>query len=320
MRTTIGPETKVSRTCRSLAGFFKKWWVRYVLGPVVVSAPPGLVFAYLRFPQVKEAFSSILSQPAIDVVSSYEIGIFVGAVLYVYALTVIYGAVQGCAAKSDEIDYTGLLSLFETLERVVGAKAERFEAALRKVEKEGQNPAGENVFLRITQPDQQIALLTEGLKAFFDAVDREGVSFRVTVAAIEGGIPVEWFYFSPSTDPPRTPIEVLHSPNSAIIKCCKIKDLVIVEDLRKEVQKGEGASYACSDPKNVEEGSLVCYPVLAGKLDEIPYVITIVADKRRYFRDRKSGLYKWMFKRFALRVRLEHYLLALKERVTKHGP
>jgi hypothetical protein len=157
--------------------------------------------------------------------------------------------------------------------------------------------------------------LAQGLHAFFGAIDSADIEFKVTVVTVDDqGKPTDWMYFVPDSDPPRTPISVLRSEWSAICRAVARRDIVVVEDIRAEAAKGVQGSYACEDAGSVEEGSLVCYPVFDLRSATTPYAITVVADKKKYFVERKSPIYQWTLKRFALRIRLEHYLLLLKQK------
>lgn len=69
--------------------------------------------------------------------------------------------------------------------------------------------------------------------------------------------------------------------------------------------------------KHMKKAHYYGYPVIHHYSDLIPYVITVVADKKNYFKIEKKKLYKWIFKHFAMRMGLEHSLLMLKNEVRK---
>ena len=316
MRSTLSEASWRSKACKKLTPIFEKWWARYIFGPLLVSIPPALALGYLRLPKVRAYLDGILPVPLGSFLATHEVQLFFLAVFWSYALVALYGAVQGCAKASEEIDTVGLLALFETIEKVVGAKADRFEAATRTL---AANASAGDVFSVITQPDQQIALLGAGLHGFFESLEKE-VAFKVSIAAITDGKPTEWFYYAPPSDPPRTSIETLRRPESAICQAVRRKDLVIVEDFHEELRKGsEKARYVTENTNDCDEGSLLCYPLLRGKSGKIPLVVTVVADRKGYFSHKKRQLYIWILKRFAVRMQLELHLQSLKERVAPHA-
>lgn len=314
MRSSITHEGFLQKICIKLAKIFEQWWAKYIIGPLIVSAPPGLVFGFYQYESIHEKLPEWL----VSYFTTNQFTIIILTPLYVYLLTVIYGAIQGCSQSNDEIDTKGLLSLFDTLEKVVGSKAKRFDNVLWGLETGESHADPATIFLEITQPSQQIALLAEGLHGFFDAIDTSGVSFKVTIASIEGNLPVEWFYYAPECEPPRTPFEVLQQPNSAICRSIKTRRMVVIEDFKSEAEKGDEGFYAVGDGDEIDHGSLICYPLFDPRRGVVPYVLTVVANKKKYFLKRKRPIYQWVVERFVVRMKLEHHLEALKNKASEN--
>lgn len=106
----------------------------------------------------------------------------------------------------------------------------------------------------------------------------------------------------------------LQSPESTICHCIKSRHIVIVEDVKAEIQKGAGRRYV-PGPDVSSDGSQLCYPMMHHYTDSIPYVIAIAVDRRGYFRPKQRPLYEWIIEHFAVRLGLEQSLLIIKERV-----
>ncbi|MET0028513.1 MAG: hypothetical protein ABW101_12850 [Candidatus Thiodiazotropha sp.] len=314
MRSSLSHESRSQKFFKSLARFLEKWWARYILGPLIVSAPPSLLLAFYKF----ESIHAKLPEAIVKFFIENQFSSLVFAALYIYILTVIYGVIQGFSQGNDEIDTKGLLSLFDTLEKVVGSKAKRFDNVLWGLENGVSDSDPSAIFLEITQPSQQIALLAEGLHGFFDSIDTSGVSFKVTIALIEGGLPVEWYYYAPASEPPRTQMEVLQQPHSSICKAIKSRRMVVIEDFKAEAEKGGEGAYAVGDSAEIDNGSLICYPLLDPRRGVVPYVLTVVADKKKYFQKKKRPIYQWVVERFVVRMKLEHHLEALKNKASEY--
>jgi hypothetical protein len=314
MRSTISHRNRRVAICGYIADRLDKWWAKYVVGPLVITAVPSAVFGFYRYSEIHQKLPDFLVKFLLD----NQLFLLIFTAIYIYLLTVIYGMIRGCAKHHEEIGTAGLLSLFTTLERVVGAKASRFDRAVKQLEEDKITANPKELFLEITQPSQQIALLVEAFHGFFDVIDKSSVSFKVTMASIVDGVPVEWFYFAPQSQPPRTPIEVLQRPNSAISRAIAARRMVVVEDFKAEVAKRDNGSYIVKDGVASEDGSLICYPVLDPKRERIPYVLTVVADRKKYFLGVKKPFYEWVFERFVVRIKLEHHLEEIKMKVTDY--
>lgn len=318
MRRSLRDETRASLALSRFSGFLERWWVKFLIIPLLATAPPGILLLLLDLGVKPTGLGE--TQSLIDYLFEHPLRTVVSVSLYLIAWNALVAFAQNYGRGKEEIDVGGLLTLFEVLERVVGAKAERFGQHVKTADSLEQPVDGRRTFEAITQPEQQIALIASGLHGFFDAIDRQGVNFRVTVAEIIGGRPVGWFYYYPPSEPPRTPIAGLAERDSAISHCLKKKGVVVVESLADEAAKPAAErQYHPRDAEKDEDGSLVCYPILHPFSGTTPYVITIVADKKRYFLGRKRELYKWIFKHFAVRIGLEHSLLILKENVKIHA-
>jgi hypothetical protein len=160
--------------------------------------------------------------------------------------------------------------------------------------------------------------LAEGLHGFFDAIDKTDVSFKVTIASISDGVPIEWFYYTPQSEPPRTPMDVLQNPNSSICRAISTRRMVIIEDFKAEAEKGKDGYYAVESDAEIDNGSLICYPIFDPRRGTVPYVLTVVADKKKHFLKQKKPIYQWVVERFVVRIKLEHHLEELKQKAAEY--
>ncbi|MDT8387223.1 MAG: hypothetical protein RQ736_06890 [Thiogranum sp.] len=313
MRKLFVEEGFLGKTLKRLAQLIEKWWAKHFVIPSLTVVPAAAITYHIKDAVAisKQGHEESLLVTIHAYSADYPLLIIVSIALYLIIWNAIIAFIASYNKTEDGVDVEGLLTLFAVFEKIVGAKAKRFGACTRSIAKTDPSNASET-FKTITQPDQQIALLANGLHAFFDSIDNEGVSFKVTIAVVEDNMPVDWFYFYPDSEPPRTAIESIQDPGSSISYCLERKRLVVIEDCEKEAAKGEDRHYVPRLADEDEECSLICYPIIHHYTHTIPYVVTVVADKREYFKSSKRQFYTWIFNHFALRIGLEHSLLLIK--------
>jgi hypothetical protein len=227
--------------------------------------------------------------------------------------------VQHFATPKDPIDVDRVLALFESIEHVVGSKVDRFEAAVRQFHNGAVDPG--KVFLQITKPDQQIALLGEALFSFFSHVSQSDVDLKLSIVELKDGKPIDWFYHTPKANPPRSSMSVLQRRESAVCRAASQKRMIVVENLQQELRKSRSdRCYAADQNGDVANGSLVSYPLLLGKSGTVPIVITVVADQVGYFQSAKKSYYDWIFKHFTVRMQMEWRLLELRRKAETGEP
>lgn len=288
--------------------------MKFGVRPLVVTLPFSALALYYRFSDLQLSVNGEISSWLVDVLSQHMIIFLFAAATWAYFISLISAWFAHCAERGSAIDLPGLMGLYETFEQIVSAKEGRFRNALMELEKGRLKSDPSAIFLEITRPDQQIALLVMGLRGFFDSLAGNKVNFKVTLATIDGDVPVEWYFFDPGTDPPRTPIEVLRAPNSGIRRAVRTKGVVVIEDLVCEAGKGVDGLYVPDPERKVEDGSMLCYPICDPVRSKVPFVLSVVADRKKYFESAKAPLYEWTLSRFALRIRLEYHLHHLKEK------
>lgn len=325
MKVWHGERKWYTKAMQGTANFLDKLFVKHLLIPILHIVPVWFLLALMR----AKGGASTNGTPtngaptyfldAVDYIQSNTIFVSLCVALYLVVLHFLTTAPSKLSRPQGGVDIKGAMTLFQSLEHIVSGKAERFVQCANRACEPDSKISPDAVFMEITQPDQQIALLIQGIYTFFQALDTDDdVEFTVSVVAIENGEIQDWFYFWPHSAPPQTPIEELRQPDSTASHCLNSGRMVVIEDVDKEAQKGHSRRFRPNPGEEPSKwdggGSLVCYPVRHNKT--IPYVITIYADKKRYFLNKKKDLYKWVFRHFQVRMSLEHSLLILRNKVS----
>ena len=177
------------KLCCWLSEKMDYWWIKYFMLPLLQTLPPGcIVFAIDHEEQAKAAIDA--GSPAFDGIlkhiAAHPFLAFLAAALYLVLLNGIINIIREKSQDSDEIDSKGLLTLFEALEAIVGAKADRFGQFIKKLNNSTKKPL--EIFNSITKPDQQVALIATGLHGFLDAIDTVNVNFKVCIISVDDGL------------------------------------------------------------------------------------------------------------------------------------
>ena len=294
-----------------LVGKFDTWWIKSILIPLLSSVPPAVVYFYLRPPSLLQGAVPPPPSMVVNFIQNYPYLFAIAIPVYIVLVTSLVRFIETASKLDDELKSEHLVSLFDIFERVVGAEGARYGSYAK-----ASNPSGiasSAVFNEIIQPYQQIALLAEGIHTFFNVIDSKGAEIAVTVCAVEDGEPRDWVCYYPSSSPPNTEMEKLKGADSALTYCIKSKKMIIIEDLISEAKKDASQRhYVPRDNELDEHGSLICYPIIHTYTGgDVPYVITVVADRRRYFKKGRKRLYNWILKHFAVRMQLEHSLIKI---------
>jgi len=287
------------------------WKSVYIFKPVFVSILP-IVMAFYGTQPIHDRLAS-LAPSLTKFLDGNILNVCITASGLLFLMTILYGYISNKISENNNISDDALHGLLTVLKQVIGAKAERFQKHVRTLKKRGGGNAG-NTFHEITQPTQQIKLLAQAIQAFFETIDKENVNIKLGVASVRNdAIEDEWFYFAPPTYTPRTQPSELRDPTSTLSTCARKKTIVIIEDIKKEIKKTSKSRifFATINDTEIDEGSIICYPILdeGGK---VIYIISVSANKKDYFQHKKKAIYLNFFEHFALRIRLEHNLLLIK--------
>jgi hypothetical protein len=210
-----------------------------------------------------------------------------------------------------------LVDFLKILDHIVGKKFERFGTHLKQFAARRDVSATE-AFRTITQPDDQIRELVEGIWKYFELTKSDAdVDIRVALARM-GQEHIEAFEcFYPADPGPRSSVESLQSPESGFSTAKRTRRIVIVQDIYSEGRKKRGKRFVISRPHlEDEEGAMLCYPIEERHINAVPYVVSVCASKRGYFRNSEREKYEVILKRFAQRIVLEYCLKYIKEKAT----
>lgn len=291
--------------------FLERPYIRFGVAPLFLLGIPTLFFFYYTEEFVKNlVIKHDTSGYIVTFLDDYSVLVFVISILLLYLYNALPNIVSYFKDSISKLTVPMLLTLKECLEQVVISKADRFNTEVSKC-KDKPLEDGE-IFNAITNPKQQLIALTYALYEFLNGI-ADDIDFKVRIVQINDNTPVGWISHAPQHKPPHTDISVLQRADSAVNACLNSRSLEVIDDIEKEASKPRDSRYVMGHTNvDDEKGSLLCYPVAHSTTDCYPYVITVSADKP-YFREKEKELYRWILDQFALRIRLEHSLLILKE-------
>lgn len=323
MKTSLTQKRGLLKFAAFIGKRVDKWWAKALIVPLLTTVPLALFWGVYRFiPSGSVAGENDeVSSQILAFITKYSFWSVVIVIAYVTLVNAVVEYLRELATDNRGIDVASAFTLFAILEKVVEGKGQRFHDQVESIFGSKSVPSDGAVFREITRPDFQIRQLISGIHAFFETIDKRNASFCVSLARVEKGKIIGWAAHAPLSEPPKTSIALLNQCESAASQCIKKKKIIVVEDCEKEAAKKDAALYVPREGEEGEDRSLVCYPIvynLKGKASVI-YVISVVADVRKYFRPENRELYKWLFRHFAVRIVLEHSLMALKQAVTKQG-
>jgi hypothetical protein len=200
----------------------------------------------------------------------------------------------------------------------VASKNERFLDSAKRSLREKWKAA--KIFREITKPEQQIALLVYAIQGIFEFIYKQKVVIKVGLMEIKQNKPKEWFAFAPKDLPPKTGADVLSVPTSAIMRCIEYGDMLVIEDMKKEISKKNKNDRHCVKGLSLDNdnGSLITMPVYCPNTREPIYVLSIRANKSQVFRVHDKERFKWILQNlFLKRIVLEHHLMLMKEEAVR---
>jgi len=249
-------------------------------------------------------------------------------VLAGYAYTIIVMILQGIilpilqhlAEKLEPAsNIKDLLILRRAIELIVKAKKDRFSDAFRRLcNNEIKN---EQVFLNITKPEQQIAVIAEQLCITFEQLTLENVPRRKKshikvriLSVIDGNIDEDYYAIAPQDCIPVTPISELRHSDSTVSVCLKYKRMVFISDITEELKKTDRryrpTHQGITDDQDGDKGCLICYPVIQD--NKIIFIVCLSSCVDGLLTPKLKEFYKEILDQFASRITLEHRLLQLK--------
>lgn len=317
MRIPHGSNSKLDIFAKWLVRFYSSsWLIKFLLVPIVLSAPPTLIAACYSNKALKAfiktqapQFASFAAPIANDYVWLFVT--FIG--LYPIVLMSLGKEIHK-RAHSNGLNVEGLLSLINSLDQIVGAKNSRFSRF------SSSSTAGltkENAFCTITDPDKQIAEIIKEICLFFNATrtDAKKLSLiRVTLAVMTNGKIANLPVYYPSDEPIRASLQSLNAQKSAFLTAARTKKMVLIPDIAKELKRPKDKrKFVETENEEDNNGSIICYPVRCGS--SVPFVISVHCDEIGYFKNEFKDLYEHSLQRFALRMNVEYNLFVIKEKL-----
>lgn len=292
--------------------FFKSRLYKFIVA-LVVAVNGYLLFA-LSSDDQKLALQTNLGKVGGGIVDYSGIIVFISIFLG-GLISIFLGWLQEKVDKKNVIDRFAVV-LLETIESVVEEKRKRFAEAVHDLLQNNANqPTASTVFKNITQPEKQVKNIIKALEVCYKTLYPK-VYFKIALMEVENSNLKGWAYFLPYRARPNTPIDELKRSESAISQALVTKEIVIVEDVQKELKKSVGKKYIKGSTKSNENWSQLCYPIKSITSNEVIFIICIAAKEANFFYDKEEFLdsYKWLLDFFSSRLALEHSLAELKEK------
>lgn len=314
---------KIPKGKSSIANNCAKWahslyndsFVFKLIIGLIVATPPALTGALYGNESLKELIRNALPSYYQKIASfSHDYVLAINLVSFLWPIVLmIIGIEIVKRAQSNGLSVDGLLALINSLDIVVGNKSKRFNDHLRNV----KSLTKETVFETITNPNAQIEEIIREICSFFNATksDNKSTLIRVTLAVFEDDKIVKIPIYFPMDEPVKSSIVKLNEPHSAFLIAYKSKKMVLISDVKKELQKPiNKRKFAETESEEDNSGSMICYPIKVHD-SSVPFVASIHCDEAGYFKEEFRDLYEHSLKRFELRLSLEYSLLVMKEKL-----
>lgn len=307
-------DNKRKKACRAIINYSKKWWVKFLVVPILFIGPLSALNFILSKNEIGAKILAFLPKDFADFISHSSIVILAALWLLVTLFRAVLALIEEYSLPERALKIDDLVAILSAVQIAVDGKCVRFHETV-KSHKDQDKTDPSNIFLTITKPDQQLALITKAIHTVFTEIYSD-VNFRVGLIRVINNQSIDWTCFAPTTSPPVTEARDLNAPTSTVAACIKEKGIVIVGDIQKELKKKtkNDRKFVKFNFKDGKNGSQLCCPVFHPVTREIEYVVTVQSDKEKTFTDRHHALYQWILEHFTLRISLEHSLLILREK------
>jgi len=300
---------------RSIVKISESWLIKTIIKPILFILPPTILTTIATRQGLASGITKYLNPEIANFINDSAIAILIGAYLYIVFAKAIYSLIHSYSKPSRELSLTDILAINKTFEIIVSDKYKRMSDEA-KIALKSAKACPSTTFMRITKPEQQIALLIAGVRRVFEQLDDTDALFRVGLLKIENNKPTEWVCFEPMSHPPRTEATQLSAPSSAVSTSIKRKSIIVIEDIQRALSETEKDKkrFLESNTLKTDQGSQLCYPIMHASTGKIEYVLSIAGNKKGCLIEKHTSLYSWILEQFALRIALEHSLIILKEK------
>lgn len=302
----------ITKICHRINIFFNHATYVCFVRPVLFVLPISFILMTLADSELCKQLGDVIGSRAADFLQKSQLMLVFMSFALITIGSSLENLIKAYATPDCELLRDDLHSILNNINGVVGSKKSRF---LKVTKLAILNRWGkEKIFLEITQPEQQIALLVKALHGIFEYLFKNKVNFRVGLMRVADNKPSEWFCFEPEDHPPRTSAKVLSAPTSAIMKALKTKEMVIVSDLQDELKKKskEDRNFIKGSSDLSAEGSLLTFPIYCPNTKNPIYVLSVLAKQKKCLDEKNKELYFWIIDIFLSRILLEHHLMLLK--------
>jgi len=287
------------------------------VGAFVIAAPPYFVNQYYQL----DKFATVVRNDWPLVAALLDHHIVVGILLagiWAFFMLATYRLASKLAQEQPNGWIDAPIILLQALDNVVGAKEQRFSKFLNTYRTQTNSTTSLTIFNSITQPNLQLNELILGIYKTIDLLLRTQVTgkyiLKVNLATIKPSQEVNAILFHyPSNHPVRSSLEALNAPNSAIKTSIRTRKIVVLESIQIESARAKPKFVVTDQSRADEDGSLICFPVFYESMSAVVFVISIHIDRAGTFSPKFASSYDELLKPFALRMKLEYALLALKE-------
>ncbi len=294
-----------------------------LLGALILVCPPLILNNYYQV----EAFANEIKRISPFFSDLLDGHIFIGVLiagLWGFLTLSIYSFAKSFLQK-DPAGWSDIPSiLLKVLDNIVGSKEQRFSREyLRFATSAEEKITASSVFKAITKPSDQLNELVKGIYATFNIlIQREHemhkYALKVNLATMDENKNIaEIFFHYPSNDSVRSTVDSLNRPGSTIKEAASSGKIVVIESILEESKKPKPRFIVTDKSRSEEDGSLICYPIYYGPLDEIVFVVSIFINIPNYFRAKFHRSYIELLKPFELRMKLEYALLCLEQGVVR---
>lgn len=284
-------------------------WVKFVAVPLFFALPYTIAILYSNV-TLQNSFKDWVGLGGKTIFIDKHLWLlYIGAILLSYVGAKLYDI----AAFVDEHGFfnNGRRATFSAVwDKLVEAKTNRIvETATQR---DFPNISKEEIFYRISRPDQQKLILANYLHECL--VQQYGEEFKVRILGINSAqnIPDAWLAAIP--DSPETNIDSLKATDSTISHCLKQKKMVIIESISKELKETKRHYVPTHEDANDDSGSMICIPCCSGiKNNAIVSIVIIWCKKEHFFKKREKKQIELIAKQIKLRIQLEQALEYVKE-------
>ena len=294
-----------------------------LLGATILVCPPAILNSYYQV----EAFASEIKRISPFAADLLDGHIFIGiliACLWGFGALTLYSFTKSFLQKNPSGWSDIPTILLTVLDNIVGSKEQRFSREyVRFASSEEEKITAGSVFKAITKPSDQLNELIKGIYATINILiqrdpEIDKYALKVNLAMMGPNKNIEEIFFHyPSNDSVRSTVDSLNRPGSTIKEAVSSGRIVVIESILEESKRPKPRFLVTDKSRAEEDGSLICYPIYYGPLEEVVFVISIFIDVPNYFKAKFHRSYVELLKPFELRMKLEYALLCLEQGVVR---